>query len=197
MSRATWERLLGLGFIAVLIIIKTGSILETDVFWQVREGGELLDGAALERADTWSWDPPPGVFMPNSPAWALLVGAAWRLGGSWALWLATSAYVMACMLVLVGVARWLGARWIPLTLAIVIYIGLLDALDLATIVHRLGRPAHGGVVVRGLVWSCLVEAPRAAGHGDPRGGRLRLRVRGQLVAASGPPWPPWLPSPGW
>jgi len=117
MRASAVDRVLVFGFIVILAVIKTGTVLETDVFWQVREGQELLSGAALERADTWSWAPIPGVFVPNSPAWAWIVGGAWQLAGSWGLWIVTSLYVSACLVLAVLVARWLGARWIPLTVA--------------------------------------------------------------------------------
>jgi hypothetical protein len=128
MRAAVIDRAVVCGFVVALAVSRTGTMSETDVFWQVRAGQDLLDGAALAAPDTWSWSPPSGTYIPSSPAWAMFVGLAWRVGGSWGLWLAASAYIVASLTVLLAASRWLGARWIPTSVALLAVVPVLWSL---------------------------------------------------------------------
>lgn len=101
-------------WIALISIAVSGTVKDTDPYWQVRAGLETLDGVPLARPDTWSWAPVDGLFYPNSPAWNVLLALAWRAAGWWGLYAVTVATVAGTLTLLWLLARRLGARPVPM-----------------------------------------------------------------------------------
>lgn len=46
-----------------LALVRAGSVEEHDPSWQAQAGMEWLDGAALQRPDSWSWTPVGGDLV--------------------------------------------------------------------------------------------------------------------------------------
>ena len=98
-----WDAWLLVGWIALISVVRAGRFEETDPYWQARAGLEVLRGTPLARPDTWSWDPVPGLFLPNSPAWNVALGISWDRLGYWGLFavaaLSIAAYLVSVVLV--------------------------------------------------------------------------------------------------
>lgn len=100
-------------FLAAIAVVRAGHLEERDPYWQVRAGMENLAGVPLARPDTWSWAPVGGDWYPNSPAWNLLLGAAYSAAGFAGFFLA-AAVSLGLLLGLVKVlSDRLGARPLP------------------------------------------------------------------------------------
>ena len=110
-ARPGWH--LPLVLLSALAIVRAGWVEERDPYWQARAGSENLAGAALVRADSWSWDPVSAPFVQTSPGWNMALGAGWDalgFGGLFLLGLASiSTYLWSAWLL----SRRLGARPLP------------------------------------------------------------------------------------
>ncbi len=114
------DRWLIAGWIAAISVALAGTIHDTDPYWQIRAGLENLDGIALARPDSWSWAPVDGLFLPNSPAWNLVLAIAWRGASWWGLYLVTVATIGASLALIAVLARRVGARRVPSVVAILL-----------------------------------------------------------------------------
>jgi hypothetical protein len=107
------------GWIVAIALIRAGTIQDTDPYWQIRAGQEVLDGSPLARPDSWSWDPVPGLFFPNSPGWNVVLALSWRGAGFWGLFAVTGISIIGCLGITALLARRLGAGPLPTTAAII------------------------------------------------------------------------------
>jgi hypothetical protein len=135
------------GLILVLALLRAGRPRETDPYWQIREGRELLAGQPLVHADSWSWAPVDATVYPNSPGWNVLLALAYdHLGWPGFLLLSTASIALALALVAVA-SRRLGASRGTTALALL----LTFALTAPFLSARAALPAFalllGGVLV--------------------------------------------------
>ena len=54
---------------------------DTDILWGVRSGTDILSGSGLPRTDQYSWTMHGSSWQPNSWAWNVVLGVAYRMGG--------------------------------------------------------------------------------------------------------------------
>jgi hypothetical protein len=94
----------------VLAAVRAGTLEERDPYWEARAGLENLRGVPLARPDTWSWAPLSHDFYPNSPAWNVLLGIAWWMGGFWGLFVLGFLAIFGFFAVTYLLARKLGAH---------------------------------------------------------------------------------------
>lgn len=113
------DRWLVAGWIGAASIALAGTVHDTDPYWQIRAGEEVLQGFPLSRPDTWSWAPVDALFVPNSPAWNIVLALAWRALGAWGLYLVTVLSIAACLALVAWLALRLGARAVP-TVAVIL-----------------------------------------------------------------------------
>lgn len=113
------------GWILLLAVLRSGRLDETDPYWQIRAGQEVLDGTPLARPDTWSWDPVAGLFFPNSPAWNLLLAGGWQVAGFWSVFALSVLSIAAYLTTVAWLGRLLGARPVPTVLAMVALVVLV------------------------------------------------------------------------
>ncbi|MFM6973646.1 MAG: hypothetical protein ACKOXM_00620 [Agromyces sp.] len=99
-------------WIVAFAALRAGTIQDNDVYWQVRAGNEQLAGSPLIRPDSWSWAPVGGDWVPNSPAWNLVLAGSWNAAGYWGLFALGTFTLTALLLLSYRVALRLGA--IPL-----------------------------------------------------------------------------------
>jgi hypothetical protein len=142
--------LLAAGWIVVIALVASSTVTDTDPYWQVRAGRELLDGVPLVHADTWSWSPVAGPFYPNSPAWNVALALAWGAASSWGLFAISVLAVSGALAMVTWLAVQLGARLLP-TIGVLLVTALV-ALPLLT-----PRPAVGAAVL-------MLLAIALAGH---------------------------------
>ena len=120
--RLSEQWLLPLGLV-LLALQRTAADPGWHAFWMAREGLDLFSNSAFVHQDRWSWAPMPHVFVPTSPAWQVLLGAAWSVGGKWTLAAFSFMAVCACLVALAYVAHALGGTDIRIlvTLSVVGY----------------------------------------------------------------------------
>lgn len=99
--------------LSFLAVVRAGILQERDPYWQVRAGLENLSGAPLVRPDSWSWAPVDAPFTQTSPLWNDLLGLAWRTGGFGGFFVVGMLSIWAYGLVVLVLARGLGARPLP------------------------------------------------------------------------------------
>ena len=113
LSPTVWNRLIVGAWLVGLACVRAGSPEERDPYWQIRAGLENLDGVPLARPDTWSWQPPGGLFYPNSPGWNVVLALSWRSGQFWGLFTVTALAISLCLGGAYLMARTLGAHPLP------------------------------------------------------------------------------------
>ena len=118
------DRLIVVGWMVAVAVVRSGTITEADPYWQIRAGLENLDGMPLARPDTWSWAPVDALFYPNSPAWNIILALGWRAGGFWGIFALTAGAILAELVIIGLLARSMGARPLPF-LAVLIPITIL------------------------------------------------------------------------
>ncbi len=96
-----------------LALVRAGSVEERDPYWQARAGLEWLEGAALQRPDSWSWAPVGGDVRWTSPLWNAALGAGYEAIGFAGIFLVGLAAIAALLASMVLLARRLGARPLP------------------------------------------------------------------------------------
>lgn len=125
--RRTAALLVNRGVLPLGVLLLTVQRTATDpgwhAFWMAREGLDILAGGPFVHPDHWSWAPMTNDFAPTSPAWQVLLGGAWLVGGRWGLALFSFLALGACLTALAYVGRELGASDtnVLITLAIVSY----------------------------------------------------------------------------
>ncbi len=112
MSQDSGRRAWALAWAAFIpiAVIRAGNLAESDTFWQVRTGIDIVAARALPSVDTYSWTAAGEPWTLNSWGFDVLVGLAHRLGG-----LALVAWFGAAILMLIAglvlfLARSLGAN---------------------------------------------------------------------------------------
>lgn len=111
------------GWILAISVARAGRVTDTDPYWQIRAGQEMLAGSPLARPDSWSWAPTAGLFYPNSPAWNVLLAEAWNAAGAWGLFVVSLCSVAVCLSLIAYLAMRLGARALPLVPVILVVSG--------------------------------------------------------------------------
>ena len=164
-------------WILMIAVVRAGLSGDTDPYWQIRDGMEVLDGRGLVLPDSWSWAPVEGLYYPNSPAWNVVLGIAWRSGGFAGFMALTAVSVMLFLIAAAWLAMLSGARRVPTLMAIVAVatlawpgLGARATMPAQTLVllalgagfvwarRSAGRPvwaASIGLIVAGVVISCL------------------------------------------
>lgn len=72
---------------------------ETDIFWSIRYGQNLLAGGAFAPVETWDFSAAGAVWVPNSWAWNVLLALVYNAGGTVGLALLNGlAFGAACWL---------------------------------------------------------------------------------------------------
>lgn len=138
-------------WIVMIAVVRAGLSGDTDPLWQVRDGMELLDGRALAAPDSWSWAPVGGLYYPNSPAWNVLLGIAWRVAGDAGIMALTAVSVTLFLVTAAWLAALAGARRVP-TLIAMVAVAILAWPGLGA---RATMPAQTLVLLAlgaGLVW---------------------------------------------
>lgn len=102
-----------------------------------REGQDVLAGSPLIHPDRWSWAPQPWDFIPTSPAWELMSGLFWGIGGTWGLFALTALTVAASLGALAWMSRSLGAS----PTATVVAVLTTATLAAGIVTARAGLPA--------------------------------------------------------
>ena len=75
----------------IVLLAVTGTLLgvrraeapyaDTDVLWGARSGSDILSGAGLPHTDAYSWTAHGAPWIPNSWAWNVVLGTAYRMAG--------------------------------------------------------------------------------------------------------------------
>lgn len=168
----------GVAWLALLpvVLLRAGSLAESDTFWQVRTGLAMLDGAGLPRRDTFTWTVAGQPWTPNSWAFDVLLGLAHRagglpvvaVGGAVLAWVALglclvlarqlgASPVVAGVLVLLAAAVVIG--WLSVRPQLVDYAAVLVlALLLRAAQHRSPAGPLAAVVALVVVWTNLHAA---------------------------------------
>jgi hypothetical protein len=120
----------------VLAAVRAGTFEERDPYWEARAGLENLRGVPLARPDTWSWAPLNHDFFPNSPAWNVMLGIAWWVGGFWGLFVLGFLAIFGFFAVTYLLARKLGAH--PLGALAGIVAGFVFAVSMISYRGTLG-----------------------------------------------------------
>jgi len=107
-------------WVLVLAAFRAGRVSEGDPYWQIRAGGELLDGGPLVHPDSWSWAPVVGNFYPNSPAWNVLLAISWRSAAYWGLFAVTFVSISAVLGLLAYLTMRVGVGPLSATAAVVV-----------------------------------------------------------------------------
>lgn len=138
---AVSDRAVDRGLLAVsvlmLAMLHVSADTETDAFWMAREGADVLAGGGWIHPDRWGWQPVPGSFVPTSPLWEALLGAAWSAAGIVGLELVG---VLAGCITL-GVVAWLSLRLGATPLIVVPFLCVLAAVDPGPLSNRAFGPA--------------------------------------------------------
>ena len=100
-----------------LALTRAGVLAESDTFWQVRTGLEILSSGAIPAADPFSWTAAGRPWQVNSWAFDVLLALAYRAGGLTAVSLAGAVLALGAFAAALLLARRLGAT--ALTAALV------------------------------------------------------------------------------
>lgn len=90
--------------------IRAGNLAESDTFWQVRTGIDILAGQELPTVDSYSWTAAGDPWTLNSWGFDVILGAAYQLGGLALVALVGAALVMVIVGLALVLARRLGAH---------------------------------------------------------------------------------------
>lgn len=140
-----------------LALVRAGTVSERDPYWQIRAGLENLRGEPLSRPDSWSWAPVDAPFTQTSPGWNTTLGIAWRTAGFGGLFVVAFVSLALYLLVVVLLARRLGARPLPLLAGI-----LLCTLAALAMLSPRATVVAQTLFLAGLLWadSWRRRAPR-------------------------------------
>ena len=158
-SSGRWDTWLLGGWILAFAVARGGRLQDTDPYWQVVAGREVLAGSPLARPDTWSWAPADGLFYPNSPAWNVLLAHGWDLAGSWGMFVLAAATIAAYLTVVAFLARRLGAGPLATIGAII----LTSLMVLPMLSPRATMAAQ--LLLMAAIAFAVTWAPRASRHG--------------------------------
>ncbi|MDH2444382.1 hypothetical protein QDR37_10550 [Amnibacterium sp. CER49] len=92
-----------------IAIVRAGTLTESDTFWQIRAGLEILRQGRIPTVDTFSWTAYGSPWTLNSWGFDLALGLIHRIGGLPAVALAGAALVLLVLGLALGLARSLGA----------------------------------------------------------------------------------------
>ncbi|GAA2741662.1 hypothetical protein GCM10009868_08530 [Terrabacter aerolatus] len=101
-----------------LVVLRAGTLAETDTFWQVRTGLLTMEHRSLPRVDPFSWTAHGEPWTLNSWGYNVVVGAAYQLAGLPGVALVCGGIVLATAAVVLVSARRLGSS--PLMAAAVL-----------------------------------------------------------------------------
>jgi hypothetical protein len=114
-----------------LALLRSGVLAESDTFWQIRTGLDILRTHSIPDADPYSWTARGAEWHPNSWAFDVLLGLVYRLGGLPLVALTAGAFVLVIGGTTARLAQRLGARsgvtaWV-LALGFMLLAGWLSA----------------------------------------------------------------------
>lgn len=142
-----------LAWILLLATIRAGVDPETDIYWSIREGIDILRGGPLVHPDHWSWLAPEHRFVPNSPLWQYLLAISWQLAGRSGVLAMAVLSITLCLTVLAMVARRFDAGTLPTVLTLC----LLSLLANGAFTNRAALPAFVLFLSGMVAQSALVE----------------------------------------
>ncbi len=94
---------------APLALVRAGLLAESDTFWEVRTGLAILESGHIPATDRFSWTMAGRPWRPNSWAFDVLVGLAYRIGGLTGVAVTAGALILVVGAALVLLAHKLGA----------------------------------------------------------------------------------------
>lgn len=108
-------------------MLRAGTLVESDTFWQARTGLTILRTGALPATDPYSWWAAGRPWTLNSWGFDVLLGLADRLGGLTMVALVGAAGVLAVGAAVLWLARLLGATAGVATVVTVVGLAILTA----------------------------------------------------------------------
>lgn len=90
-------------------LLRTGTLAESDTFWQIRAGLTTIEQRAIPSVDPFSWTMHGARWTLNSWGYDVLIAAAYRLAGLVGVALTCAVLVMAAAGLVLLLARQLGA----------------------------------------------------------------------------------------
>lgn len=106
-----------------LVLIRAAVLAESDTFWQIRTGLDILRTHHIPVADSYSWTVSGRQWHPNSWLFDVLLALAYRGGGMVLAALAAATFIPLIALAVTLLARRLGAQ--PGITLLVILLGLI------------------------------------------------------------------------
>lgn len=184
-----------------LVILRAGTLAETDTFWQIRTGLLTLERGSIPRVDPFSWTAPGEPWTLNSWGYNVVVGAAYQAAGLPGAAVICGAIIMATVAVVLVLARQLHSS--PTMAASVLLLTspvllswlsarpqLVDYLAVMVLLFLLGRVVDGrrpgaAVLSVGVVMAIWVNLHAAALLGVAIAGvtGILLLVRGVTRSA--------------
>ena len=126
--RPPWSRWLLLPLALLpLAVIRASLLAESDTFWQIRVGLDILTTHRIPQTDPYSWTAFGTAWHPNSWAFDVVLALAYRLGD-----LPLAALAGAAFIPLIGVTVALGARRLGARPGLTLLVLLLGLTPLVT-----------------------------------------------------------------
>jgi hypothetical protein len=126
-ATARWQRkhyLIIAGIALIQMCIRAEVPLGQDMLWGARFGVDFFDTGHLAHTDSYSWTAHGHEWVPNSWAWNVVLGAAYRMLGVTGFWLLGAVLAVLMSLAVARIAQRLGAHP-KATLAVYAPVGLL------------------------------------------------------------------------
>lgn len=104
-----------MGWLVLLpvVVLRAGTLAESDTFWQVRTGLDILAWGRMPHVDAYSWTAAGAAWTPNSWGFDVLLGVAHRVGGLPAVAVVAAALAWVVLGMVLVLARELGAHVVP------------------------------------------------------------------------------------
>lgn len=102
-------------------IAKSGKILDTDIFWQVRAGLDWFNNFKIITIDQWSYIP-AGDWIPNSWGWNIVLATFFKISPEFGLFFFGSLLNLFLFFILIRMARKLNAKWEYINISLILII---------------------------------------------------------------------------